>query len=334
MTELETKERRAEDTDQKPRSRIFFGTFAEPGRRHLLDLNAFAQTPEQGLINAEDVIIRYYDDEGRIVATDEVAETRGLYSLRDDLESRCLVMIDAPFAQSVPSIYGYMLGSDNDGGVFYPVNAAIGYPEISVWLNRGIIPIGPSQKGWHREVFIANVSRWAPLKVRVRFHSGSKIVTARISLDPKTHLFLPVDESAKTKGLGGPVDWISVVSNNKPMVYVIAKSETRGDFGFIEHLVPTLRRNLILTPAKRPNLPPETDDLMAQTVCWCLGVTVEDVTRGDIYPHSGDYCTACRDDLKFLRRAVQDNMVTALNESTLSGTLDKMQSETIRGSGQ
>ncbi|NKB20008.1 MAG: hypothetical protein GKS01_05620 [Alphaproteobacteria bacterium] len=308
--------------NNNPSSRIFFATFVEPGKKHFLELNAFVDDQTGNAISNNEVIVRYFDVQGALVATDEVADHSVLYPLRTDLESRCLVLIDTPFRKQIPSIYGYAVGQDDQGGTFYPVNAAIGYPEVSVWLNRAVVPIGPQISGSRRELFLANVSRWAPLRIRIRFHGGEQIVTAKISLRPKCHMFMHVEETAAQHGLEGEVEAISVVSNNKPMVYILGRSHETGDLGFIEHLMSVPRRNPQLPRAKRPQIEPELEtEFLETTVCWCNAVKTRQVINGEIPAHAGDYCTACRDDLRLLSRTIKQEPAIAKNLDRLEVAL-------------
>lgn len=305
--------------NDKPSSRIFFATFVEPNKKHFLDLNAFANKQADNAISDNEVIIRYFSIQGGLIATDKIVDPSALHLLRADFQSSCLVMIDAPFRKTIPSIYGYSVGRDDQGGVFYPLDTAIGYPETQTWFNKGVVPVGSQSAGTKLALFLANASRWARLHIRVLFHGDGQTVDVRTSLKPKCHMFMHVEETAAQHGFIGQVEAISVVSNNKPIVYILGRSNETGDLGFIEHLMAVYRSEIQLPDVKRPQIGPELEtDFLETIVCWCKGVKTRQVIDGKIPAQSGNYCTACRDDLRLLSRTIKQ-------EPELVNHLDRLQ---------
>jgi hypothetical protein len=286
---------------------ILFGTLHEPGLVHEIAFDSYAvgKSRRISVPNLVAVEAEYYADDGGLLASEALDHLAPVTPLRADFDRRGLVMLKIVYGAVLPfNVYGFVVRRGSGEGVTYPVSSAVGWPETVVWLNRGMIPTGVPPEGWRHELFIANPSRWAELRFKILLYSGGARRTVVRCLGPKESAFIPVEPLARELGFAQPTDAVGVVARNKPVVYIMGRNLATDALSFVEHLVTYPRTNFrIPAPAARDHEEDGGAEPLDRVFCYCNGMTLREALAAEREGRVGNYCTGCRDDLRYARRA-------------------------------
>lgn len=290
---------------------IYFGTLHEPCLAHEIAFDSYAVAKNQraSTPNIATVEAAYFGANGRLLARETLDHLAPVTPLRGDFDIPGLVMLRIGYRSVLPfNVYGFVVRRDSGDGVMYPVSPAVGWPETTVWLNRGVMPTGSPPEGWRHEVFVGNPSRWAELRFKLILYSGGVRRTVALSLSPKQSIFIPIESLARELGFAQATEAVGVVSRNNAAVYVLGRDEATGALSFVEHLINYPRTNFrIAAPDERDHDESMQSGPLDRVFCYCNGMTLREALAHERQARVGNYCTGCRDDLRFARNAMMAN---------------------------
>jgi hypothetical protein len=259
---------------------------------------------EPNIVSAE---VLYYAPDGSLLESLIVNHLDQITQVSRDFENSGLLMIRLRCKNiRALNIYGFLIHKSIGACVTYPTSFAVGWPETRCWDNRVFMPTGKPPKGWNHELFVANPSRWADISIKITLFLDDEQQDLIIRIPPKASRFILIEPLAEKLGLGQFVNYVKVVSRTKPITYMLGRNIKSGALSFVEHLISYHRTNFKIEAPVHQHQPDDSSQgILDSTFCYCNGARLREVLMDKHSGQVGNYCTGCRDDLRFVREIIK-----------------------------